>query len=117
MSKPYIPQSAPGSSWGWDAKRRNVTLRFYLPNGKQTIVRGDDHHACRAARDARLEADAATAGITVDTIGGVAAAWFEFNRSGSSPSTLNKRRWSLGLINDADFGIGHIPSNDLDVAA
>jgi integrase len=70
----------------------------------------------RAGEDPRVVFKAEKAAVvaaTANTFRAVAADWFQKKmvKEGKSPSTLNKSRWVLGILND---GIGDRPINEIE---
>jgi integrase len=123
MPKPVVtkPRTFPKlgrgeGSWGWDPKRRKVTLRF-LVGGKQKIVRKDNPAECITERDkvrAAAEADAeAEAGLLRGnaTVAQLLQDWFDYHAGSREVSTRKTYRRSMGII--ARHPIAHQLARDV----
>lgn len=83
-------------SWGYDPKRRKLTLRHRW-GGKPYTERGETPEECIVKRTRRRRDVDLRAGLVGDgTMAGLLAAWLEFQSEGRKDGTITGYEWTVG---------------------
>jgi integrase len=84
--------------WGFDEKRSKITLRHRW-HGKQHIERGETPQECLIRRDRRRRDADVRATLSGDgTVGGLLAAWLEFQQEGRAAGTAVSYNWTIKRV-------------------
>src|SRR3982751_5396440 len=96
---PKLPRGH--GTWKWNESRRQCELRFLLPGGKRSTVRGDTPHACLAKRaaavaEATKEAELAAVLPNGDgTVGSMVERFVAYHAGDKAPSTRSMYDYNI----------------------